>query len=355
MNEAETLVKQWLAEDLDAWTAHVVRRHFDPDEGSPYWLNRAAMLPFDPRDITRYEELRALGPFQLGELQALDPANLVPNAVRRPLAGRVWETGSTTGNPCRVFYTEPMLRHRGAWRRWAVEREGFEPGRNWLQATPTGPHLIGHGAWDLVQQYDARIYGVDFDPRWVKQRLRAGRAAEAQEYTDHVIDQCVGVLSTQPIDYLLTTPALFQALARREPELVAVLRGARMTGTHATSAMWKAFTKAMPDGPIVVMYGNTFGNSVALPVRDGGRLMAHVPNYPQVTMSVVDTNDWTRIVGYGEHGQVLLTIMHEDLFLPNVRERDIAMRYETGDEWPCDGVANVRPLHDTHAVPEGIY
>ena len=44
----------------------------------------------------------------------------------------------TTGDPCRVFYTDTMHRHRVLWRRWALEAGGFEPGRVWLQADPRG-------------------------------------------------------------------------------------------------------------------------------------------------------------------------------------------------------------------------
>src|SRR5690348_3648712 len=57
------LVEGWLAEDLDAWTRKVPRRHFDPEGGSVYWLKRRAELDFDPLDISRYEELAAFEHF----------------------------------------------------------------------------------------------------------------------------------------------------------------------------------------------------------------------------------------------------------------------------------------------------
>ncbi|MFH8369028.1 arylcarboxylate reductase [Streptomyces sp. NPDC018031] len=354
-NDVTPQIEEWLSQDIDAWTRRVIRRHFDPDTGSPYWLKRATELDFDPRDITRYEELSKFGPMPIGDLRTMDPAELVPLAVPRPLTGRVWESGGTTGNPCRVYYTEPMLQQRAYWRRWILEKEGFEQGRNWLQASPTGPHIMGHGAWDLVDLYDGRVYGIDFDPRWVKRMLRAGRLSDAQEYTDHLVAQMSDLLETQPIDYLVTTPALFQALAKARPELVAALKGARLSGTHATPAMRRSFLKALGDGLLVVTYNNTFGNTVALPVERDGDLMPYLPNYPQVTMGVVDRDDWTRTVDYGEHGQVKLTVMHEDLFLPNILERDLAIRYDTGSAYPCDGVANARPLQVVRTAPEGIY
>jgi hypothetical protein len=355
MRNVTHLIDKWLSQDLDQWTKHIVRRHFDPATGSPYWLDRAARLSFDPRDITRYEQLSAFGPFPLGELRVVDPADLVPLVLPRPLAGKVWETGGTTGDPCRVFYTEPMLRHRGAWRRWAIEREGFEPGKIWLQATPTGPHIIGHGAWDLADLYDAQVYGIDFDPRWVKRLLRAGKLREATDYTSHVVEQVTTILTTRPVDYLVTTPALLQATARREPELVAQLGGAWLSGTHITPDMWRNLVKALDGGLLSIQYGNTLGNALPLTVQHEGALMPYLPNYPQITMAVVDKDDWTRVLDYGEYGQVRLTVMHEDLFLPNILERDLAMRHALGNKWPCDGVANVSPLQDVRAAPEGLY
>jgi hypothetical protein len=348
VRDARPLIDEWLSEDVDQWTQRIVRRHFDPVTGSPYWLDRAAGLPFDPRDITRYEELSAFGPFPLDELRTLDPADLVPLAVPRPLSGMIWESSGTAGGPHRVYYSRSMLEHRLAWRRWADEREGFEPDGNWLAATPAGPHLIGYGAWDLTESHGGRVYGVDFDPRWIDRQLRAGQMQEAMQYTEHVADQISAVLTTQPVDYICTTSALLRALSRREPDLVARLNGARLVGAHVTPEMRRILAKALNGGLLSVNYANTFGSAITLSVLKEGNLIVSAPSYPHITMKVVDPSDWTRAVDYGKDGQVRHMVMHEDLFLPNILERDLATRYDTGDDWPCDGVANVRPLPESN-------
>ena len=66
-----------------------------------------------------------------------------------------------------------MSEHCLAWRRWADERDGFQPGKNWLLATPTGPHVMSCWAQGMADLHGARVYGVDFDPRWVSRQLRA--------------------------------------------------------------------------------------------------------------------------------------------------------------------------------------
>jgi hypothetical protein len=349
-------IRAWLDEDLDAWTRRVVRRHFHPELGSPYWLRRQGALGFDARDVTHYAELPSFGPFPLPLLRVLPPADLVPQAVPRPLTGRIWDSGGTTGDPCRVYYTPPMILHRGLWRRWSFVQEGFQPGCSWAQATPTGPHLIGNGPWELTELYDSVVYAIDMDPRWVKRLARAGRGDELADYTSHLIDQIAAILGPRDIDYLNTTPALFTALCEREPELAARLRGVRLSGTQIDYDTHQRFTGILGGAPCGLTYGNTFGNAAGLPPDAERRLLPYAPNYPQVTMAVVEEDDWATPVAAGATGQVRLTILHDDLFLPNVLERDQAVRYDLSGRWPVDGVADVKPLESLPPTAvEGLY
>jgi hypothetical protein len=350
----ESKVDSWLALDLDEWTRKVLRLHFDPATGSPYWLRRRSSLPFDPLDLAGYADLVRFGPFPLDDLRTGDPADLVPLAVPRPLVGRIWETGGTTGRPCRVFYTPDMAVQRTAWRMWSLAQCGFETGRCWLHALPTGPHLIGNIARDLVEQYAANVHTIDMDPRWVKRMLRMGRPGEASEYSAHLTEQITDVLRNYAVDYLCTTPALLQVLVRTSPDLLSGLRGVFLSGTQITAAVYRAFVTALGDGLICTNYGNTLGNFSGLPPENDGRLLPYLPQYPHVTAAVVGEN-WRVPVGYGQPGQVRLTVLHEGLLLPNVLERDQALRYHPGVGWPADGVANVAPLRQSRATPEGVY
>ncbi|MGC4807695.1 hypothetical protein [Micromonospora sp. DT233] len=353
--ELQGLTDDWLARDLDAWTRHVLRRHFDPDGGSGYWLKRRAELDFDPLEITRYDELSAFGNFDLAVLRDLDPAEFVPQSVPRPLAGRVWESAGTTGKPCRVHYTDAMSVHWAAWRLRGRQMVGFRPGAVWIDACPSGPHLVGEEADQLADIDGSMVYSVDLDPRWIKTLIRGGQLAEMNRYVDHVIEQVTDILESRPVDYLRTTPAVVQALINRRPELTAKLSGVYLGGTQLTPDAWQRFAAAMPGGVIGATYGNTFGNANGLPSPDGGETLPYVPNFPHTTMTVVDREHPDRVVEYGEVGRVRLMVLHEDLFLPNVLERDQAIRFRTSDEWPCDGVANVAPLQISTDKPEGLY
>lgn len=348
-------ITDWLAQDLDEWTRRVLRRHFDPGTGSAFWLKQRSELGFDPLEITRYAELTAFDNFELSVLRDQDPADFVPAAVPRPLAARIWESGGTTGRPGRVCYTEPMTLHRAAWHQYGWVLGGFRRGATWVDACPSGPHIVGTEKDHLAELWDAQIYAIDLDPRWIKTLIRGSKLGQMQDYVNHILDQIVDLLETRPVDYLRSTPAIVQALINRRPDLLSRLSGVSLGGTQFTSDSYRRIAEALPGGLIGTTYGNTLGNANGLPSPDGGTTLPYVPSYPHTTMTVVDKDDNRTPVAYGEVGRVRVTILQEDLFLPNVLERDQAVRYDLGDAWPCDGVANVQPLQVSSQMPEGLY
>jgi hypothetical protein len=349
------LISDWLAQDLDRWTRRVLHRHFDPDGGSAFWLKQRTELDFDPLEITRYEELSAFDNFDLAVLRDLDPVDLVPASVPRPLAARVFESGGTTGRPGRICYTDPMTLHRAAWHQYGWILTGFRPGATWIDACPSGPHIVGEEKDHLVELWDSMVYAIDLDPRWIKTLIRGSKLGQMQDYVTHILDQIIDVLETRPVDYLRSTPAIVQALVNRRPDLMSRLSGVSLGGTQFTPEGYRRLADAMPGGLIGSTYGNTLGNANGLPSPDGGRTLPYAPSYPHTTMTVVDKDDNTTPVAYGEVGRVRVTILQEDLFLPNVLERDQAIRFDLGVDWPCDGVANVQPLQVSSQMPEGLY
>ena len=58
----------------------------------------------------------------------------------------------------------------------------------------------------------------------------------------------------------------------------------------------------------------------------------------------------------GQRGRVLLVTLLEDLFLPNVLERDSAVRTGPHPWFPWDGVTDVQPFTlDEETATEGVY
>jgi hypothetical protein len=73
-------------------------------------------------------------------------------------------------------------------------------------------------------------------------------------------------------------------------------------------------------------------------------------------VEVVDPENPDRVVDYGETGRVRLTTLTKEFFMPRFLERDEAEREPPCDQYPWDGVRNVRPFSKLQAnVVEGVY
>ena len=63
-----------------------------------------------------------------------------------------------------------------------------------------------------------------------------------------------------------------------------------------------------------------------------------------------------QLVQYGEWGRVELTTLTKEFFMPRFLERDEAEREPPCEQYPWDGVRNVRPFSKLQAnVVEGVY
>ena len=64
----------------------------------------------------------------------------------------------------------------------------------------------------------------------------------------------------------------------------------------------------------------------------------------------------TKIVDYGQTGRARLTTLTKEFFMPRFLERDECEREAPCDEFPWDGVRNVRPFSRFQkSVVEGVY
>ena len=59
---------------------------------------------------------------------------------------------------------------------------------------------------------------------------------------------------------------------------------------------------------------------------------------------MVNPDDPTEVVGYGETGRVKLTTLTHEFFVPGFLERDEGEREPPFEQYPWDGVSGVRPF-----------
>lgn len=352
-------------QQLDAHTREMVRWHFSPETGSPYWLAKAKTLPFDPlKDIQCFEDLKKFPLFEDDDLRGGPVQRWIPKG----LAGKpvyVFETGGTTGIPkTRVVIEDHWIDYELF--SDTLPDEYFPKGSNWLMLGPSGPRRLRLAVEHLAQYRGGICFCVDLDPRWVVKLLKRGKIKEAEEYKEHVIDQAMTILTAgHEIKCAFMTPKLLEALAMRlinQGSSIAEvgIKGIFGGGTEF-SPQWYRFCKEEllgPDVYITPTYGNTLmGLACSKPFdpADNYKITYYAPE-PRAVIEVVDFKDYSRVVDYGQTGRVKLYTLTKELFIPGFMERDEGEREPPCEQYPWDGISGTRPFHEfAKTTTVGVY
>ncbi len=333
--------------ELDAWVREVVQWHFNPETGTPVWLDWAAGLGWDPREkIQTYDDLDAFGFFQDEWLRGGPVRRWVPKAYAdRPLY--VFETGGSTGVPKSRINIEDFRLDYEAFSD-TLPNEAFPRGADWLAIGPTGPRRLRLAVEHLAQHRGGICFLVDLDPRYVIRLLKRGDHAMAERYKQHVIDQALTLLRAHPnIHCLFTTPKLLEALSDKVSLRKVGITGVFCGGAEMTPEFHRyAVTELLEGVYFAPTYGNTLmGLAVHKPPEPADDwAVIYYPPAPRAMIDVVDPNEPARVVDYGATGRVRLTTLTREFFMPRFLERDQAEREPPCELYPWDGVRNVRPF-----------
>jgi phenylacetate-coenzyme A ligase PaaK-like adenylate-forming protein len=348
------------AADLDEWVRHVVGIHFHPTSGTPFWIEREKELGIDARAAIRgYDDLALLGFFPIDALRTRNVLDFLPADIARDRSRlRIDETGGTTGAPARIavrdFY-EPI----NVFMNWYLDEVvGFPRGGNWLFIGPTGPHAVAESIRQMARTRGGMSYFIDLDPRFIKLLYQQQDMKTVGLYMKHIRSQAYGILETQQIDVLASTPILLQALAPELKERGYQFSGLMYGGTQLSPDLYHLLrTEYFPKAAHTAVYGNTLlGGALLGPAQANENAVVYYPIEPLVKFDVVDPEQPTRRVGVGETGQICATVLSEERFLPRVLERDQAERSQVLPALGWEGVANVRPLAKmAGGATEGVY
>jgi phenylacetate-coenzyme A ligase PaaK-like adenylate-forming protein len=352
-------------EQLDAHVCDVVAWHFDPDKGTPFWLERAKTLGFDPRkDVQGFADLKKFGLFEDEWLRGGPVRRWVPKGLQdKPIY--VFETGGTTGIPKSRTVVDDFRIDYEMFSATLPEKY-FPRGSNWLMLGPSGPRRLRLAVEHLCQYRGGICFCVDLDPRWVVKLIKKGWMDHLKAYQEHVIDQAVTVLSAgHEVKCLFTTPKLLDALAARLEQDGSSIAQAGITGifcggTEMTS-QWIRFAIEELLGPSVYIaptYGNTLMGLAAadMPTAEQNYKIAYYAPQPRAVVQVVDFDDNDKLVEYGQSGRVMLTTLTKEFFVPRFLERDEGEREPPSAKYPWDGVSGVKPFRAFAAsTTVGVY
>jgi hypothetical protein len=346
-------------ERLDAHVREIVQWHFNPETGTPIWLEFAKGLDWDPRkEIATYEDLDRFGFFQDEWLRGGPVNRWIPQAYEGHPA-YVFETGGSTGVPkSRININDFRIDYELFSE--TLPDQYFPKGADWLMLGPSGPRRLRLAVEHLAQHRGGISFGVDLDPRWVIKLIKRGALQMMERYKQHVIDQAVTILKAHDnVKCLFTTPKLLEALCDKVSLRKMGITGVFCGGTEMTPQFHRLAAEELLEGAYFApTYGNTLmGLAVHKPyVPEDNWAIIYYPPTPRAMIEVVDPDEPSRIVDYGETGRVRLTTLTKEFFMPRFLERDEAEREPPCEKYPWDGVRNVRPFSRFQTtVVEGVY
>jgi phenylacetate-coenzyme A ligase PaaK-like adenylate-forming protein len=351
-------------ERLDAHVRETVAWHFHPETGTPFWLERAKTLGFDPRKAVQcFDDLKKFGLFEDEWLRGGPVRRWVPLALQnQPIY--VFETGGTTGIPkSRInindFRTDYELFSD------TLPEKFFPKGANWLMLGPSGPRRLRLAVEHLCQYRGGICFCVDLDPRWVVKLIKKGWVEHLNAYKDHVIEQALTVLKAgHDIKCMFTTPKLLESLAValekngssiKETGITGIFSG----GTEFTPQFTRFAVEELLGGVYMTpTYGNTLmGLACSKPIgpHDGYKITYYAPQ-PRAIVQVVDFDNPDKLVDYDQTGRVMLTTLTKEFFMPRFLERDEGEREPPYEKYPWDGVSGVRPYRGfASTTTVGVY
>ena len=346
------------ADRLDRHFCEIVRWHFSPETGTPFWLDHAREAGWDPAaEVTGFADIERFERFDGEWLKSVPHERWIPKAFEgRPFT--IFETGGTTGSP----------KQRIGWEDYKLDYEEFSAtlddaafprGAYWLMIGPTGPRRLRLAIEHLANFRGSSCYFVDLDPRWVKKLIAAGDTEQAAAYMRHVVDQAATILEQRSVSVLFTTPRLLEALGERLSIPAAGITGVFCGGTSMSPQVLRFLVEETLEGAVALVptYGNTLmGLAAHKPdfAADDFSITYHAPQ-PRAVLRVVDP-DAGGVVDHDEWGRVELTTLTRELFVPRFLERDEALRRRPCEAFAWDGVGEVRPFRgEEEGIVEGVY
>ncbi len=345
---------------LDSHLRDIIKWHFSPETGCPFWLDWLEASDWNPIDeIKTSEDLVKFENFD-GDTHLRDLPNdvWIPKQYQgKPFS--IFETGGTTGMPKQRIGWEDFKIDYSEFSERLDDKE-FPKNHYWMMVGPTGPRRLRLAIEHLANVRGCACYFVDLDPRWVKKLIASGQSDQARAYMNHVVDQAMLILKNRSVSALFTTPKLLEALSERISLVKAGIKGVFCGGTTIDPQYARFITEEILEGEIgfVPTYGNTLmGLAAHRPItsEDNYSITYHAPQ-PRAILRVVDPESPTETVGYEKWGRVELTTLTHEFFMPRFLERDEALRREPCVQYPWDGVAEVRPFGAmTKKIVEGVY
>lgn len=355
----------------DAWVRQIIGIHCDPATGSAYWLEKQAALGFDARDVVGgVADLHRFGPMYPAELRSRPVFDFVPAACRQDLTRlRIVESGGTTGAPTRTVYGRDEFDFAfAAVFAHAARAAGWPEGAHWLACVPGAPHLISDAARRMAHAMESpEPFTIDLDPRWIKKTTPGSPVFEA--YMEHLVDQAMDVIRSQPVDALFITPKLIVPLAERMTDAQRDrIRAIHLGGLAIEAPLVHALgADYFPRALFLAGYGNSLLGLLMEVEATAGPHMDYFFPGPRLLLSVMPADDrppeerFREAVVPEASGQLVAHRLDATFMLLNLVERDRVTAISASAAaralgWEGNGVRDPHvPAALAESVRTGVY
>ncbi len=348
----------------------ILRIHFDPNGGTPYWLEKAKELGISPtEDIHALEDLILFGPMDETAMKNRPIEDFVPRSYwAKKSKWVIAETGGTMGHPIMTVYDEEEFRQAFIDPFVTVARyRNFPKKMNWLWIGPNGPHIIGTAAIACARALNSpNPFTVDFDPRWDKKLSPA--SIGFRRYFNHILEQSLRIIETQKVGIIFSTPkVLFELKKRMSAKDREAILGIHFGGTELNRELFQSIAEDFPNAIFISGYGNTLFGMCPEFKGDPHSPLDYFPLGPRLIFFAVPLDpDMTQEeklknpCAPGECGQIVFSRLDQSFLILNFFERDQGELISPPDsfrEWGM-GIRNPHPLSPRRGginVNEALY
>lgn len=234
--------------------------HFDPDHGSPYWLDQVKSWSLNPlKDLFLMSDMEHIPFFDSKEMASRPVEDFIPRSLRHQSDKWVMgETGGLTGNPAFTVYRNDEF-HDAFIRPFliAAHMSNFPSKGHWIWIGPSGPHLIGKAArLCAAAQKQPDPFSVDFDPRWARKLPK--HSVAFSRYMDHILEQSLRIFHAQKIEIIFTTPVVIRKLSDvLSSSQRSAIKGIHYGGMVSNPEDRQNWKEKFPNAVLLAGYGNT--------------------------------------------------------------------------------------------------
>lgn len=338
--------------DLDGYICELMELHFDPKEGTPYWLEKQEKTGINYRkEITSVDDLYKLGfanePDGTEIMSKAPTRYFVPKKILREEMTKLIP-GETTGTRTRKYpvWHENYMNEVISSSDFVLDLYNVPRNIDWLSVRPSG--LLGRWFEGLARLRGGFCYLMPVDGILGKKVLASGDKNKIEEMFGHIFKEMMRKSKIEKIGVTMNLPvALFNLSEQMDiSNLKCILwGGAPFPITHPSE--WKGEVesfKALKGLYKEIILGGFYGNGLFGPLwylSDGSNRLNYYSILEQYIIPEVINPETEEKVRYGERGQLVFTALRKE-FLLRWKERDAANRIYPKHNH--DGIQNVGPL-----------